>query len=35
MRRPATDVDHIVPKVHGGSDEPANLQSLCASPTTG
>ena len=27
---PATDVDHIVPKVHGGSDEPANLQSLCA-----
>jgi hypothetical protein len=26
----ATDVDHIVPKVHGGEDEPANLQSLCA-----
>jgi len=28
--RPATAVDHIVPKVHGGSAEPANLQSLCA-----
>jgi len=28
--RRATDVDHIVPKVHGGDDEPANLQSLCA-----
>ena len=27
--RPATDVDHVVPKVHGGSDEPGNLQSLC------
>lgn len=28
--RPATDVDHIVPKVHGGSEEAVNLQSLCA-----
>ena len=26
----ATDVDHIVPKVHGGTDHAANLQSLCA-----
>jgi hypothetical protein len=28
--RPAPDVDHVVPKVYGGSDEPDNLQSLCA-----
>jgi 5-methylcytosine-specific restriction protein A len=28
--QPATDVDHVVPKVHGGSDEAVNLQSLCA-----
>ena len=28
--RPATEVDHIRPKVQGGSDEAANLQSLCA-----
>ncbi len=28
--RPATDVDHIVPKVRGGSDDERNLQSLCA-----
>jgi 5-methylcytosine-specific restriction endonuclease McrA len=27
--RAATDVDHVVPKVHGGSDDAANLQSLC------
>ena len=26
---PATDVDHIVSKAHGGSDELDNLQSLC------
>ena len=26
----ATDVDHIVPKVHGGTDDASNLQSLCA-----
>jgi len=26
----ATDVDHIVPKVHGGTDDTSNLQSLCA-----
>lgn len=25
----ATDVDHIVPKVHGGTDDASNLQSLC------
>jgi 5-methylcytosine-specific restriction endonuclease McrA len=28
--RPATDVDHILPRVRGGSDVEANLQSLCA-----
>lgn len=26
----ATDVDHIKAKAHGGTDEPSNLQSLCA-----
>ena len=26
---PATDVDHIVPREQGGSDEWANLQALC------
>lgn len=25
----ATDVDHIVPKVHRGTDDASNLQSLC------
>lgn len=24
-------IDHIVPKKHGGADEPSNLQLLCAS----
>lgn len=26
---PAKQVDHIVPKAHGGTDAPSNLQSLC------
>jgi 5-methylcytosine-specific restriction protein A len=26
---PATQVDHIRPKAKGGTDEPANLQSIC------
>lgn len=26
----ATDVDHIKAKAHGGTDDPDNLQSLCA-----
>ncbi len=25
----ATDVDHVVAKRHGGTDDPANLQCLC------
>ncbi|MBU9866806.1 HNH endonuclease [Rahnella aceris] len=25
----ATDVDHIIPRAHGGGDELENLQSLC------
>jgi len=27
---PATHVDHIMPKAKGGTDDPANLQSMCA-----
>lgn len=26
----AQEVDHIVPKAQGGSDDPANLEALCA-----
>ncbi|MFV8907065.1 HNH endonuclease signature motif containing protein [Serratia fonticola] len=26
---PATTVDHIVPKAHGGTDDDLNLESLC------
>lgn len=28
---PATDVDHIKARAHGGTDEPSNLQCLCKS----
>ena len=28
---PATEVDHIVPKAQGGTDDPSNLQSICTS----
>ena len=28
-RRAALDVDHIIPRKHGGSDDPTNLQALC------
>lgn len=27
--RPATDLDHIVPRAEGGTDDPDNLQPLC------
>ena len=26
---PATEVDHIIPKAKGGTDDPDNLQSIC------
>lgn len=26
---PAKTVDHIIPKAHGGTDDPSNLESLC------
>lgn len=31
QQAPATDVDHIVPKHLGGTDDPTNLQPLCHS----
>lgn len=27
--QPATEVDHITPVAHGGTDQPWNLRSLC------
>ena len=27
---PATEVDHIIPKARGGTDNPDNLQAICA-----
>lgn len=26
---PATQVDHIIPKAKGGTDDPENLQAIC------
>jgi 5-methylcytosine-specific restriction endonuclease McrA len=26
---PATQVDHVVPVIDGGTDDPANLRALC------
>ena len=27
---PATDVDHVIPRAAGGTDDPANLRAICA-----
>lgn len=27
---PATQVDHVIPKAHGGTDDECNLSSICA-----
>lgn len=28
--RPADEVDHVIPKAQGGSDDPCNLRAICA-----
>lgn len=35
QRGQAVDVDHIVPRIEGGSDQPSNLRTICASLNRG